>query len=764
MADARPSDVEDERIFDQAIPEGGLNLMPPEKEKVTPQKDGSLRDLASTSGVRQLTLCLWLTSVSIRIGCGPDFDLDYEKLYWEAFDKHLAEKGSADGSPPFLSESATGPTQPCTDVLMSEDRFTWGDYLALSYVWGDLNSNCEILLNGALFKVTTNLHQALRQLRMSQGDEIRTRKLRVWIDAICINQGDPEEKAKTVERMGSIFKGALCVRGWVGQPATLDAPMISQVLGLLRDVRLIRQMTDGGSDIGDHLSSAHWRSIQRVGTKFLSERYWERVWIMQEMYLATQINFWYGDNEFTTGDILHLGQLMQHEYVVPSLEVKYNIRRLEDLRRRDGTRTDNGYRPSDFFTRNLFADVTNLVELIHSSKATEQRDKVYGFHALLPDAVRDCIKPKYGSGGKAAETYTKFSKAWIEYESSLNLLARVNIYNSERHIPNQQAVLPSWVVDLETPQQWFSVRTLVSEEQNRSFHADKGYRSLITFADNDRSLICSGLIIDTIDGTGQQKLIIMARNFSGGVITRTNVQLGSSLLRMDLPAYSINDAHHPDQLSLLEMQQPQNVSLILTPDNKAKLRLSLARTLLLDANYQSIAGSSPVDLPWVEENRPDRITSRISSSDMIPNEMREILSTIFWGCNLWENERFNMGGMALKDYFVPSRQFYDDPDTFKGVLQKILDTGCHVDGMRKFLPTHKGLIGRGPFASKPGDKIAILIGCQMPVVLRKRPDDPSAYQFIGSCFIDGYMKGEALEGIDMNSEEGRSRLERIVLR
>ena len=43
-----------------------------------------------------------------------------------------------------------------------QGRYSWGEYVALSYVWGDPNKTREILINGKSVQVTENLESALR--------------------------------------------------------------------------------------------------------------------------------------------------------------------------------------------------------------------------------------------------------------------------------------------------------------------------------------------------------------------------------------------------------------------------------------------------------------------------------------------------------------------------------------------------------------------------------------------------------------------------
>jgi len=74
-------------------------------------------------------------------------------------------------------------------------------YQALSYVWGDPKVTKPISLHGSIFSVTLNLHVALRRLRCAIDTRI------IWIDALCINQRDIDERTQQVVLMSSIYQG-----------------------------------------------------------------------------------------------------------------------------------------------------------------------------------------------------------------------------------------------------------------------------------------------------------------------------------------------------------------------------------------------------------------------------------------------------------------------------------------------------------------------------------------------------------------------------
>jgi hypothetical protein len=63
------------------------------------------------------------------------------------------------------------------------------------------------------------------------------------------------------------------------------------------------------------------------------------------------------------------------------------------------------------------------------------------------------------------------------------------------------------------------------------------------------------------------------------------------------------------------------------------------------------------------------------------------------------------------------------------------------------------MIGLGPNTAKKGDKICILLGCNIPVVIRPKGDH---YIFIGEAFIHGAMYGELMERLNEGKSEPQS--------
>ena len=75
-----------------------------------------------------------------------------------------------------------------------DDLFDSVCYEALSYTWGADSENPKekITLNGFSFSVTVNLYAALQVLRKEDRERV------IWVDAVCINQNDIEDKEQQV--------------------------------------------------------------------------------------------------------------------------------------------------------------------------------------------------------------------------------------------------------------------------------------------------------------------------------------------------------------------------------------------------------------------------------------------------------------------------------------------------------------------------------------------------------------------------------------
>jgi hypothetical protein len=106
------------------------------------------------------------------------------------------------------------------------------NFHALSYCWGESTETTPIILvspsdQTSTLPISPTVQRAIRRLRTL--DE----PLRIWIDAVCINQTDLEERANQVSLMGQIYSLATKVHIWLDDDEILG---FGAAFRLFRDV------------------------------------------------------------------------------------------------------------------------------------------------------------------------------------------------------------------------------------------------------------------------------------------------------------------------------------------------------------------------------------------------------------------------------------------------------------------------------------------------------------------------------------------------
>lgn len=88
-------------------------------------------------------------------------------------------------------------------------------FVAVSYCWGtDPPSKLLPLSDGSSLKVTTNVEDILLHFFGRSEEKEDRGKLYPWIDAVCINQKDTQEKNSQIQLMDKIYAGAQQVSVW----------------------------------------------------------------------------------------------------------------------------------------------------------------------------------------------------------------------------------------------------------------------------------------------------------------------------------------------------------------------------------------------------------------------------------------------------------------------------------------------------------------------------------------------------------------------
>jgi hypothetical protein len=114
-------------------------------------------------------------------------------------------------------------------------------YECLSYAWGADNCDQLITLNNCLFRISATLHIALKHLRYA------SKKRKIWIDAISINQADIAERNHQVAMMRKVYENAMRVIVWLG-PATESS---EQAMAFLKMMGTTRKNRNPSFDMED---------------------------------------------------------------------------------------------------------------------------------------------------------------------------------------------------------------------------------------------------------------------------------------------------------------------------------------------------------------------------------------------------------------------------------------------------------------------------------------------------------------------------------
>lgn len=367
------------------------------------------------------TLCLSLENFSLH-SFSTDFitftkNGESYRGWHDAFFPYVEHKRGAQNE--RLNTSPYRPSQVC-----SSTRFIWGDYEALSYTWGDGKRTAHIELNGVSKEVSCELEAALRMLQRLPETQYG---MKYWIDALCIQQDNIEEKNFQVKRMKNIYGTARSVVVWLGDASPADDIALQAINELWED-----RSRNNWLIIPPHFDTDHWKAL----CGFLRKPYWSRLWIIQELAANPRSTlFVCGGKELTRHDLRLAARccrklkkeeasFTQHDTDI--LEISWRLQRLIDL------------------TCEISKDkmLQKTLSLSRQAKVSRDKDRVYGILALLDWSDFSEIHPDYSDDTSLQDVFTQLTAVVIKATNSVEQI----IYNS-RYDPEW----PSWVPDLRSP-------------------------------------------------------------------------------------------------------------------------------------------------------------------------------------------------------------------------------------------------------------------------------------------------------------------------
>ncbi|KAG8161871.1 hypothetical protein KVR01_008858 [Diaporthe batatas] len=158
------------------------------------------------------------------------------------------------------------------------------EYEALSWCWGQevKDRAIRILENGKYYRlaVTRDLTLALKYLRHPHEERI------LWIDALCINQDNHEERNHQVQMMSLIYSGAKQACIWFGEDTDDSTTAI-------RFIDEIMKLENFDTISEKRENASKWQSLL-----LLMQRPWfSRRWVVQEIALARSATIYCGTDK-----------------------------------------------------------------------------------------------------------------------------------------------------------------------------------------------------------------------------------------------------------------------------------------------------------------------------------------------------------------------------------------------------------------------------------------------------------------------------------
>jgi hypothetical protein len=384
-------------------------------------------------------------------------------------------------------------------------------YDALSYTWGNplsvfeskedaekatatyANALCPIVCNSQVLNVGVNLYDALVRLRNVKRQPTFTltelhpdlearNALRehIWIDAICIDQGNVAERNSQVQMMDKIYETADTVFIWLGPEDIFSETALS----LIETLNGVNSSTGKGFVLSEDLKSDQYEAI---GLPYIApwqwlclfaffDRHWfRRAWIIQEVALSKLGVVMCGESMFAWAALFKAANWMRESRCYPmiwraglwkSIELYtafthmyrtpdtlaiatternpvINVCAITDVRAGFGI-----VEPTGVFVNNNEAEPVTLLQLLArfgSAKCQDPRDKVYAFMNLLPGrhdlgTKSEILRVDYG----LPVTQVYIDTCW----SILGLLEDLRLLSYQKKGGVQRMPgLPSWVPD-----------------------------------------------------------------------------------------------------------------------------------------------------------------------------------------------------------------------------------------------------------------------------------------------------------------------------
>lgn len=239
--------------------------------------------------------------------------------------------------------------------------------------------------------VTVNCEYALRQLRD------RHTERRLWIDAVCINQEDVNERSHQVGIMDQIFSTANCVIMCIPY-----APPDDRYPDLEASIDDLAPLFRWLQKPSEEMYTSNKRDIEGALLGLLCSRYFQRAWVIQEIALAKKLRLRY--------------ETYEAEIFFPIL---YRIRQ--------------GFQPPPALSWSpglaRQSDIISCLQAGFKCKARDRRDRIFAVLSLMEPSSRSLIPADYNLSVESV--YCHAAIAIVASLQNLNILTYVTSFGDD---------------------------------------------------------------------------------------------------------------------------------------------------------------------------------------------------------------------------------------------------------------------------------------------------------------------------------------------
>ncbi|KAH4846887.1 hypothetical protein HBI73_139430 [Parastagonospora nodorum] len=413
---------------------------------------------------------------------------------------------------PWLSEEAT--ISLTTKVFRLDQK---PDFHAISYVWGTAPASIRVPCNGngRSILITPTAYEMLANFAKFQ-------RLWLWVDAVCIDQGNEVEKAGQIPLMRQIYAKAMSVAVWLGAG---NPAMHAFMIQFDHLVELSKTWLPNSIKSGDEWRGKEWPRDDDIVweglMRILDHDWFRRLWTFQEIVLAGQAALVCGTTHidapsfmnFVTDGIFKRGGYIYYDPRVadrlPS-RPKYFSLAYSAIMTIKNSRID--------LQSGNYAFLAELLFGLRDHRVKEPVDRIWSIAGLLSEELQAKLTSAvdYSEQGRAEyhKTYVKFFKAAITIVQSVSLLMLPPT------IGRDDDLLPSWCSDLAAkpmcdlrisgywnqpvagrPAQQMNILHKGDDTEKSEARARAITNHLlrdITFRDHDDTLHVQGFVIDRI--------------------------------------------------------------------------------------------------------------------------------------------------------------------------------------------------------------------------------------------------------------------------